>query len=80
MLKRRRWNEFRAALGGRFWLPCPVCGQMFGGHEKGGGSLLKGSRAEFWAEVKEHGSAMRCGRTTCPDCPGQHYEDDLRAI
>jgi hypothetical protein len=22
-----------AAVGGYFWLPCPVCGRMFGGHE-----------------------------------------------
>jgi hypothetical protein len=25
-----------AKLRGYFWLPCPICGQMFGGHEKGG--------------------------------------------
>lgn len=32
----RRWlAHLRAIIGGYFWLPCPVCGQMFGGHEAG---------------------------------------------
>lgn len=26
----------RAHVGGYFWMPCPLCGRMFGGHEKGG--------------------------------------------
>lgn len=25
-----------AHMGGFFWLPCPNCGRMFGGHEVGG--------------------------------------------
>jgi len=29
-----RWFERLVAwAGGYFWLPCPVCGEMFGGHE-----------------------------------------------
>lgn len=29
-----RWlRKFRAWLGGWFWLPCPVCGEMFAGYE-----------------------------------------------
>jgi hypothetical protein len=29
-----RWFErFVAWAGGYFWLPCPMCGEMFGGHE-----------------------------------------------
>jgi len=34
--KRRkpRWlQQLRAWLGGYFWLPCPICGEYFGGHE-----------------------------------------------
>jgi len=23
-------------MGGYYWLPCPLCGEMFGGHEKHG--------------------------------------------
>ena len=26
-------------MGGFFWLPCPMCGKMFGGHEKGSDML-----------------------------------------
>lgn len=26
-------REFRAEAGGYFWLPCPICGRMFGGFE-----------------------------------------------
>jgi len=31
---RPRWlNWLRALVGGYFWLPCPMCGKSFGGHE-----------------------------------------------
>lgn len=29
----RLLHKLRARLFGYFWLPCPVCGRMFGGHE-----------------------------------------------
>jgi len=29
----RKLNQFYAWLFGYFWLPCPLCSQMFGGHE-----------------------------------------------
>ena len=29
-----RW--FRAFIGGYFWLPCPICGEPFGGNEPHG--------------------------------------------
>lgn len=32
-----------AALGGYFWLPCPACGEMFGGHEIGECARLDGA-------------------------------------
>ena len=29
-----RWfAKFWANFNGYFWMPCPVCGRMFGGHE-----------------------------------------------
>lgn len=31
----RAINKAIAFLGGYFWLPCPSCGQCFGGHEWG---------------------------------------------
>jgi hypothetical protein len=33
-MKRPRWlQRMYARLNGYFWLPCPYCGQEFGGHE-----------------------------------------------
>lgn len=29
----RLFNRLWAMLWGYFWLPCPLCGRMFGGHE-----------------------------------------------
>jgi len=29
----RLFNKLYAKLFGYFWLPCPICGRMFGGHE-----------------------------------------------
>lgn len=35
-----RWlNKLYANLNGYFWLPCPLCGKMFGGHESSGVGL-----------------------------------------
>ncbi len=35
MRRFRRLNRVWAFLLGFFWLPCPICGEMFGGHEAG---------------------------------------------
>jgi len=39
-----RWprllNRLYAIAVGWFWLPCPLCGKMFGGHEAGPASLI----------------------------------------
>ena len=33
-LRRWRWlNRLYAYVRGYFWLPCPICGENFGGHE-----------------------------------------------
>lgn len=35
--RRPRWfQRIRAKRLGKFWLPCPICNEMFGGHEVGG--------------------------------------------
>ena len=31
----RTLNRLYAFVCGYFWLPCPLCGDMFGGHEAG---------------------------------------------
>lgn len=48
----RIWNRLRALWGGFFWLPCPICGKNFGGHE--------------WAATLKD-TAFR-GRGVCPQC------------
>lgn len=58
----RLWHRFRAFVGGYFWLPCPVCGREFGGHEKGGGEFYVGGGIS---------------RITCPRCPGVHPIDAI---
>jgi hypothetical protein len=51
-----RWfNHLRAFICGYFWKACPVCGQMFGGHEFSG-QLIN----------TEGGN----NQVTCPACPG----------
>lgn len=52
--------RLRALIGGYFWKPCPVCREMFGGHEIGG--LL--SRTDGTSHV------------TCRNCPGQLLDID----
>lgn len=35
-----RWvHRLYAWTSGYFWLPCPICGEMFGGHEAGQASI-----------------------------------------
>ena len=37
---RIEWFErLKANMGGYFWLPCPMCGKMYGGHENGSDML-----------------------------------------
>lgn len=37
-------HRFYAWAFGYFWLPCPVCGEMFGGHECSRESVRLGNR------------------------------------
>lgn len=39
--KLNRWyNRVYALLGGFFWKPCRICGEMYGGHECAGMGLM----------------------------------------
>lgn len=54
--KLNRWfNHLYAILGAYFWLPCPICGEYFGGHEVSG-VLLDTSFS---------------GKCICPNCPNE---------
>ncbi len=53
---RIRWvHKLLAQLGGYFWLPCPLCGRQFAGHEVG-------SRAVYETDV------IGAGKGICPAC------------
>lgn len=42
-----RWlHHWFAKENGYFWLPCPVCGKMFGGHERHGTTPVIDGRAK----------------------------------
>jgi hypothetical protein len=49
-----------------FWLPCPRCGRMFGGHEV----AQRNTGGRLW-------ESPTSGQMTCPECPGQ-YNTHLR--
>ncbi|MES2950271.1 MAG: hypothetical protein V4858_17140 [Pseudomonadota bacterium] len=51
----RLLNRIYAWLFGFFWLPCPVCGREFGGHEAGYGALISvdGQRANIVCDDPE---------------------------
>lgn len=52
-LHRPRWlQKLYALLFGYFWIPCPTCGNMFGGHEWGASLMI----------------SWRRGIATCPEC------------
>jgi hypothetical protein len=51
-MKNRIYHRLYALVHGYFWLPCPICGKKFGGHELGGHWYQGGG----------------CGVVTCSDC------------
>jgi len=58
-MRDRLLNKIKAYLGGYFWLPCPLCGQYFGGHE--------------WKDIDGKCSSIPSDRPgisegVCPDC------------
>jgi hypothetical protein len=54
--KLNRWyNHFYADLNGYFWLPCPICGEYFGGHEwKDGEGIMN------WSTMTGKGVCKNC--------------------
>lgn len=71
-MKHRAMNRAIARAGGYFWLPCPLCGQEFGGHEW---RDINGKRSSIPSPDGPQG--MSTG--ICPDCTiaGRGYDDPL---
>ena len=64
----RLLNRIYAFLGGYFWLPCPVCGENFGGHE-----------ASFNAVLVDDGTARCvCYKESCNHEAMTHRQTDPR--
>lgn len=62
-LARPRWfQRLRAWLGGYFWLPCPLCGRKFGGHEWGDGP---------YTSIANPARGLGAGTAVCPACEGR---------
>jgi len=51
----RLLHKLYAKIFGYFWLPCPVCGKMFGGHE---------IKSIFTAALIDEDG---CAHSVCPD-------------
>lgn len=49
----RDFHKLYANTFGYFWLPCPICDELFGGHEASGIHLM---------------STLSSGQSVCPNC------------
>jgi len=58
-------HKWYAKLNHYFWLPCPVCGRYFGGHEKHGKQGIITKR-----EKNEHGAEYEYSTGVCEYCDG----------
>lgn len=64
IMKHRTFNKWYAKLGGYFWIPCPICEQMFGGHEsKANYSIPRAQYTDNKLQISRYS-----GRLVCPDC------------
>lgn len=52
-------HKLWAGVAGYFWLPCPKCGDMFGGHETGNTSLAD-SEGIKWVCCRKHDADIHC--------------------
>lgn len=66
-MKNRLLNKMYANLFGYFWLPCPICGKPFGGHEWKSGS-------DYSLDYPD-GSG---GVGICPDCGDKRKKERLQ--
>lgn len=60
----RRFHRWFAFLSGYYWLPCPLCGREYGGHEHGE-RIPDQSRGEGYAVL----ICSECTRTRNHDVP-----------
>lgn len=56
----RLFHYLRAKLSGYFWIPCPVCGENFGGHEITAGKCEAMPISGDW-----HHGKLVCPKAAC---------------
>jgi hypothetical protein len=64
-MKHRILNKLYANIFGYFWTRCPICGQMFGGHEWKKPPHGKYNAIEYY---ERDGRGLIVGDAICPDC------------
>jgi hypothetical protein len=71
-VRSRAFHRTYARTMGYFWLPCPLCGQEFGGHEW---RDIDGKRSSIPAPDGPQGMSIGI----CPDCTeaGRGYDDPI---
>ena len=67
----RSLQKLRAAVGGYFWLPCPICSENFGGHEWAGTLQLSAHKGcgvciNCVDEAKRRNALMKTDETDYP--------------
>lgn len=86
MVRAPRWlHRVRAHASGHVWTLCPVCGQGFGGHERGGqlatgteGGVPTCSRPDCLAETVRR-NKINWDAVVVSESPGP-YNNDAEAI
>lgn len=68
MLRPRRLAQFLAAIGGYFWMPCPICRKPFAGFECGSQGL----------ELNPGYGECVCSKSTC-QAEAIHRSDEMYA-
>jgi predicted RNA-binding Zn-ribbon protein involved in translation (DUF1610 family) len=76
-MKNRKLNRIYARLNNYFWLPCPLCGQEFGGHECVVGNEYYALYDQSPEERNRTGFAT--GKVICPDCGDKREAEALKA-
>lgn len=74
-----RWmHRAYAAMCGYFWLPCPLCGREFGGHEWRDANGMSSSIVVSSPDDEARGLQRRSG--ICPECTRAGRGDGPAAV
>lgn len=70
-----RWaNHWYARIFGYFWIPCPICGERFGGHERERGNCASIQVRHVLPETHEGANGIRYVSSDVSLEPGESAE------